>query len=226
MRLNFRHRRYLANYFIRDRIGSGYDVWSTRSAVLKKYSKELYELILQCMELERGEGFVDYFKRNTELFKHMWAGSTIEPGFIGLSWNTVVDHIKKEVKMPTQRFPGWELTTGNIGRYIPNINLNNNMGPVPNLAEFSKDYELVFPKSVWDSEPFREIQNIYLKLCVEYCSSPPELVDYFCGSDWDEFRLDLRTFLIPQGIKTVKDLQYEYPKYYEILISDFRRELC
>lgn len=225
MRLNFKYRRYLANYFIKDKLDSGsYDIWSRRNSVLRKNSKEIYELILQCMELVRGEGFSEYFKRNTKLFKHMWSGSTIEPGGIGISWDTIVDHIKKEVKFPAQRYPGWDLTTSNIGRYVPNINLNNGMGPIPNLAEFSKDYELIFPNSVRDSAPFREIQNIYLKTCVEYCSSPPELVDYFCGSDWDEFRLDLRTFLVPQGIRTVEDLRLEYPKFYEILVSNFN--LC
>lgn len=221
MRLNFKYRRCLASYFIKDQLdGKGYDTWAIRNAVIRKYSKEIRELILQCMELVRGEGFSDYFKRNESLFKHMWSGSTIEPGGIGISWNTIVDHIKKEVKFPAQRYPGWDLTISNIGRYVPNINLNNGMGSIPSLPEFSKDYELVFPKSVWDSEPFREIQNIYLKACAEYCSSPPELVDYFCGSDWDEFRLDLRTFLIPQGIKTTEDLQREYPKYYEIFRSN------
>ena len=222
MRLNFKYRRYLANYFIKDRLeGNNYDVWATRNAVVRKNSREICELVLQCMELVRGEGFADYFKRNTKLFKHMWSGVTMEPWGVGISWDTVVDHIKKEVKFPAQRFPGWDLTTANIGRYVPSINLR---GPLPNLAEFSKDYELIFPNSVRDSVPFREIQNIYLKTCVEYCSSPPELVDYFCGADWDEFRLDLRTFLVPQGIKTVEDLRHEYPKFYEILISNFN--LC
>lgn len=220
MRLNFRHRRYLASYFIKDRLdGRSYDIWAIRTSVIKKYSKELYELILQCMDIVVGEGFSERFKKNEIALKRMWNGTSIGPEAIGISWDTVVELMKEKVKIPKPRYAGWELTRNNIGRYLPNLNLQN-MEPVPDIQEFNKGYELVFPKSVWDSKPFREIQNIYLKLCVEYCSSPLELVDYFCGSDWDEFRLDLRTFLMPQGIKTTEDLQREYPKYYEIFRSN------
>lgn len=226
MRLNFRHRRYLANYFIKDKLdGRSYDVWAIRSSVINKYSKELRELILQCMDLVVGEGFSERFKKNEGLIKHMWSGTSIDPEAIGITWDTVVEFMKRNIKIPKPRFSGWELTKDNVGRYTPNINLHS-MGPIPDIQEFYKNYDLIFPKSVWDSKPFREIQNIYLKTCVDYCSSPLELVDYFCGSDWDEFRLDLRTFLIPQGIKTTEDLRREYSKYYEICASEFRRELC
>ena len=65
MRLNFKHRRYIAGQFIKDQLdGGSYDVWSVRNSITRKYSKEIRELILQCMELVRGEGFVEYFKRN------------------------------------------------------------------------------------------------------------------------------------------------------------------
>lgn len=226
MRLNFKHRRYIAGQFIKDQLdGGSYDVWSVRNSITRKYSKEIRELLLQCMELVRGEGFVEYFKRNEGMFKQMWRGTSISPSAIGIKLETIVDYLKEKVKIPKQRYPGWELSTLNVGRYIPNVNLQG-AGIVPDLSEFCRDYEIYFPKSVWDSEPFREIQNMYLKVCVEYCSSPAELVDYFCGSDWDEFRLDLRTFLMPQGIKTTEDLKKEFPKYYEILATDFRREIC
>jgi hypothetical protein len=170
------------------------------------------------MDIVIGEGFSERFKKGESSLKSMWVGTSVEPKSIGISWNTIIEHIKKEVKIPKSRYPGWELTTGNIGRYVPDFNLRG-VDPIPDIREFNKDYELTFPKSVWNSEPFREIQNIYLKACVEYCSSPPELIDYFCGMDWDEFQLDLRTFLIPQGIKTTEELQVEYPKYYEIFRS-------
>ena len=206
MRLNFKHRRYIAGQFIKDQLnGENYDVWSVRNSITRKYSKEFRELILQCMELVRGEGFVEYFKRNEGMFKQMWSGTSIGPNAIGIKLETIVEYIKEKVKIPKQRYPGWELSTLNIGRYIPNVNLQG-AGIVPDLSEFCRDYEICFPKSVWNSEPFREIQNTYLKVCVEYCSSPAELVDYFCGSDWDEFRLDLRKTLRENFQSTTKYL--------------------
>lgn len=200
-----------------------YDHWSKKNKILKENSDKVRNLILQCMELVRGEGFSNFFKRNENLFQTMWNGCCIDRKSLGISDENLVEYIKMHGSFPKQKKEGWEITTGNVDRYIFSFNLHCT-DPIPNISEFNKDYELVFPKSVWGSIPFRELQNLYLDMCVEACSVPSEIADYFYSVSWNEVQPDLRTFLAPQKIRNLDDLKREYPKYYEILLAAFRQD--
>ena len=221
--LTYKYRNYLSKFFIEDVLGERYDFWGQKTRVLKENSDRARDLILQCMELVRGEGFSDFFKRNENLFQHLWNGVCIDRKSLGISDVTLVEYVKARGRFPKQKNSDWEITVNNVDRYTFNFNLHY-MGPIPNLSEFNKDYELTFPKSIWGSTPFRELQNLYLDMCVESCSMPAEIVDYFYGVSWNETQPDLRTFLVPQKIRNIDDLRREYPKYYEILLSAFRKE--
>ena len=72
-RLTYRYRGYLATHFILDKLGKHYDPWGMRGEIITNYSLKIRNLILRCIEKEKGQGFYEFFNKNSGMFAKQYS---------------------------------------------------------------------------------------------------------------------------------------------------------
>ena len=228
-RLTYRYRGYLATHFILDKLGKHYDPWGMRGEIITNYSLKIRNLILRCIEKEKGQGFYEFFNKNSGMFAKQYSLYKLvdlikdfEINIEGLS-----KIIEDKIMLPCSKKANNEIlmsVSNIILNRAPLLNIGE-AGGLPFLQEFFKDSNsLSLPVKFRQNYIYREIQNTIINLCIDYFRNPPELINYFYNVSWDPLRLDCRTFLMPQKIFTFGELKRRYPNYYNQLKVKFWNE--
>lgn len=225
-RLTYKHRNYLANFFIKKEFGEEFcNPWAKNQKIMKEYARRIRNLILDCMGLVEGEEFVKFFNRNPDMFDHLHPLVYVPDLIQNLHINEegLIKIIQDKVALPSSKKVVIMDTRDILNKFLPSLDLRNG-GNLPYLDCFSSGCDIVIPSSINRSNLYRELQNVVIEFCIKFLSSPPGLVKYFYRISWDPTRIDTRTFLMPQGIMTFKDLKKRYPVYYDQLKVKFWNE--
>lgn len=228
-RLTYKHRNYLATFFVLDKLGKRYDPWGIRREVMTSYSSKIRDLILRCIEKEKGNGFYEFFNKNSGMFGKQYSLYSVanlvkdfEIDVKGLS-KIIEDTIILPCSKKTNKWSVDDILNIILNR-APLLNIEE-AGGLPFLQDFfERSNSLAFFNKFRQDYLFREIQNTIINLCIDYFRTPPELIDYFYNVSWDPLRLDCRTFLMPQKIFTLEELKKHYPIYYNQLKIKFWNE--
>jgi len=225
-RLTYKHRNYLANYFIKKEFGEEFcNPWARNQKIMKEYARRIRNLILECIGLIKGKEFIEFFNRNPEMFNHLPSLIYIPDLIKDLHINEegLIKIIQDKVVFPFSKGAVITDMADILNKFLPSLDLRNG-GCLPYLDCFSSGYNIVIPSNISQSHLYRELQNVVIEFCIKFLSSPPELVKYFYRISWDPARIDTRTFLMPQRIMTFKDLKKRYPVYYDQLKIKFWNE--